>query len=249
MSDNPGTQSGGRLLGLPSEIRVLIYGMVFPTRRIGLYAAAELFRSGQKDNHRSAALLATCRTIYAEAKPVLYENTEFQISCSCKSSTAMDSEDGYSWDFSMLFDTTSDEQPSDEQSSDDQPAEVSPAKNSECSRAVLAAKPLIEQVRKLLIEITLPKSDFRVNLESKNRWYEILTSELTVLSEAPRLKNVHIEFDVYAGAETAAAFDSIMNLLSTVMYRVNPTISIDPSFRDADFEPSSYHDMLARFNW
>jgi len=81
MSDNVGVgaQTGGRLLALPSEIRLLIYELVLPPCSIDLYGAATGSRRGRDNHDRHPALLATCRTIHDEAKPVLYENTEFHV--------------------------------------------------------------------------------------------------------------------------------------------------------------------------
>jgi hypothetical protein len=70
MSDNVAPQSRCHLLGLPSEIRLLIYEELFPPRRIDMT---------DKKLGLDTAILATCRTIHKEAKPVLYENTEFEI--------------------------------------------------------------------------------------------------------------------------------------------------------------------------
>lgn len=70
MSDNVAPQSRCHLLGLPSETRLLIYEELFPPRSI--YMA-------RKKLGLDTAILETCRLIHKEAKPVLYENTEFEI--------------------------------------------------------------------------------------------------------------------------------------------------------------------------
>lgn len=70
MSDNVAPQSRCHLLGLPSEIRLLIYEELFPPRTINMI---------DKELELETAILATCRTIHGEAKPVLYEKTEFLI--------------------------------------------------------------------------------------------------------------------------------------------------------------------------
>lgn len=97
-------QHGGQLLGLPSEIRALIvsrirvesaqdlplivtfryvqYEQMFPRAKFHIYA---INGSLHKEEHRHytvgecVAVLATCRAIYEEAKPVLYNRTEFCI--------------------------------------------------------------------------------------------------------------------------------------------------------------------------
>jgi hypothetical protein len=243
MSDDHGTQQDGRLLKLPSEIRIIIHGLVFPPGGNGLYVTVEPDRWVRRHNHRTPALLATCRTIYSEAKSVLYENTEFQISCSYNLPIAEDSKDAF-WEGSL-----SDESTSEEESSDDPPAVKSSAEDSGYVEAILKAKPLIEQMRKLLVRILLPDDYFWLDSEDKNRWYQNLTFEITSLSEAPNLKKIHIEFDVCGGTEVAGAFDRIMRLLSRAMCRIAPTISIGPSLQRTDFEPLIYHDTLARLAW
>ena len=81
MSDNPGAQPGGQLLALPSEVRLLIYEMIFPPCRVDLYTSKWV--DGGDHSNRSPAVLATCQTIHTEAKPVLYENTEFHVGLTC----------------------------------------------------------------------------------------------------------------------------------------------------------------------
>lgn len=81
MSDNLAAQREGCLLALPSEIRVLIYEMVFPARRVNLYHSEQM--DEEHRTGRSTAILATCNTIYNEAKPILYENTEFYLGLTC----------------------------------------------------------------------------------------------------------------------------------------------------------------------
>lgn len=73
MSDNVAPQSRCHLLGLPSEIRLLIYEELFPPRCVNMI---------RNELALDTAILSTCRTIHKEAKPVLYENTEFHIELS-----------------------------------------------------------------------------------------------------------------------------------------------------------------------
>ena len=81
MSDNLGAQPGGHLLALPSEVRLLIYELIFPPCRVDLCTSKWIDGEGQSG--RSTAILTTCQTIYTEAKPILYENTEFNVGLSC----------------------------------------------------------------------------------------------------------------------------------------------------------------------
>lgn len=81
MSDDIEARPGGHLLALPSEVRLLIYGMIFPACRVNLYTSDRV----DEEDHvvRCPAILATCHTIHAEAKPVLYQNTEFYLGLTC----------------------------------------------------------------------------------------------------------------------------------------------------------------------
>lgn len=97
------TQHGGRLLGLPAEIRVLIvsalcddeyeilltdalqyrqYKQMFPLDEVNIYAVQGSLHKSEDAHHIAGdhvAILATCRTIYTEAKPILYNQTKFCI--------------------------------------------------------------------------------------------------------------------------------------------------------------------------
>ena len=81
MSDNLGAQPGGNLLALPSEVRLLIYELIFPPCTVDLYTSKWI--DGEDRSSRTPAILATCQTIYTEAKPIFYQNTEFNVGLSC----------------------------------------------------------------------------------------------------------------------------------------------------------------------
>lgn len=88
MSDNLDAQPGGRLFKLPAEVRLLIYEHLFPPCKVNIHAPLEGEWVDDNDIHVKSidiAILATCRTIYTEAAPVLYENTEFYIRLECSS--------------------------------------------------------------------------------------------------------------------------------------------------------------------
>jgi hypothetical protein len=91
----PAIQLGGILFKLPKELRLHIYGMMFPPGEISLFsfrnhlklARKRLQPAGYHYHPRQAArdyvaMLSTCRAVYDEAKFVLYQNTEFHIHCS-----------------------------------------------------------------------------------------------------------------------------------------------------------------------
>ena len=80
-----GVQPGGLLFKLPVELRLEIYDLIFPRETVGIFAVSR--RLLKADNATvsagdSVSVLATCRAIHDEAKPVLYTNTHFDISCS-----------------------------------------------------------------------------------------------------------------------------------------------------------------------
>lgn len=67
-------------LDLPAEIRLLIYRQMFPRDKLDVYAIKGSLHKAEHVHHVASdhlAILTTCRTIYTEAKPVLYVNTEF----------------------------------------------------------------------------------------------------------------------------------------------------------------------------
>lgn len=81
MSDNLAPQSG-RLLGIPSEVRLLIYEKMFPPCKLDLYAYDNTLIKGIHSRLVASDflnLLATCRTVHDEATPVLHANTEFHV--------------------------------------------------------------------------------------------------------------------------------------------------------------------------
>jgi len=254
MSDDLTTQTGGQLLALPSEVRLLIYGMIFPPCQIDIYQAATGFRYGRDDHGRHPALLAVCRTIYTEAKPVLYGNTDFHMWCGYRSEFEIaDTEDALSEDSlsegspsegSLSEDSLSEDSPSKDQSHE----EPSP-EDPELSRRILEAKPLIHEMRKLSLEITLTDANSWSDVEAKGKWYRQATSDVTFLLEAPHLKQVHIELSATDMPGIAAELNQMIGLLSQVMHRAAPTISIDSSLRATDFEPSTYFDLITKRNW
>jgi hypothetical protein len=70
------------LLNLPAEVRLLIYKQMFPRDKFDVYAIKGSLHKAADVHHIAGdhvAILTTCRTIYIEAKPVLYSNTEFCI--------------------------------------------------------------------------------------------------------------------------------------------------------------------------
>jgi hypothetical protein len=80
----PETHPGGFLFKLSPELRLMIYEQMFPPDPVDLFSFGKnlikLPNPGiVAGNH--VAVLATSRTIYDEAQPVLYKNTRFVIDC------------------------------------------------------------------------------------------------------------------------------------------------------------------------
>ena len=70
------------LLDLPAEIRVMIYQQMFPPERVDIYAIKGSLHKTEDASFDAGdylAILTACRALYAEAKPVLYNNSEFCI--------------------------------------------------------------------------------------------------------------------------------------------------------------------------
>ena len=69
-------------LDLPAEIRLMIYKQMFPRDELDVYAVKGSLHKAEHVDHVASdhlSILTTCRTIYNEAKPVLYNNTEFCV--------------------------------------------------------------------------------------------------------------------------------------------------------------------------
>jgi len=87
-------QSEGPLLRLPEELRRIIYKLVFPPGKTNLFSVRDHLKLARQPRRYPGpnklwsfgrdyiALMTTCRAIHEEAKPILYENTEFVIHCS-----------------------------------------------------------------------------------------------------------------------------------------------------------------------
>jgi hypothetical protein len=162
MSDNVVSQSRCHLLDLPSEIRLLIYEELFPPRSIDMT---------DKKLGLDTAILATCRTIHKEAKPVLYENTEFEIALRSDGTHMGPCDD-----------------------------------DTENAKRI---QPLFTLAHKLCLTIVLGTSQGRKLRE--------MTSELTRLDEAPRLKELHIEFQDCGSYEAVQwQFDLVVGVLDLV---------------------------------
>lgn len=68
-----------RFLELPAELRLSIYEYVFETGPCGLLVAEYVYKDTIGSYFRDTALLYTCRAVYAEARFVLFDRTDFTI--------------------------------------------------------------------------------------------------------------------------------------------------------------------------
>lgn len=84
---------------LPIEIRLMIYERLFPPHNFRIWVVNGHFR--RRDEHYvfsgRAALLATCRVIYAEARPVFSASNKFSIDLDNANSQDMDLEKHLPW--------------------------------------------------------------------------------------------------------------------------------------------------------
>lgn len=79
------TQPGGLLFKLPAELRLEIYDLIFPHETVGLFAVRNQLLKAPNAKVAAGdclAVLATCHAIHDEARPALYANTHFEVSCS-----------------------------------------------------------------------------------------------------------------------------------------------------------------------
>jgi len=104
-------------------------------------------------------------------------------------------------------------------------------------------------MRNLSLGVTFKDSDSWEDLEDKDRWFEELSSELSLLSEAPHLKEVYITFEASGGKRIKEDLDQAISVISRSITCVAVTAMIDPSLRFTDFQPCAYHDMLTKLKW
>lgn len=222
MSDNLGPQPGGHLLGLPAEVRLLIYEKILSPCKVNL-VALDGSQDGTENGH--LAILATCRTIYTEAKPILHENTKFHIGFP------------YAYDPYQVFGNPRfDWDPPTLQMVDQK------------------VRPLLSWLRKLSIVFVLTPNGVWDTPEDEDENLEDVTAKLTLLGDAPQLKEVHITFQHTVEVEdedddVADALDDIIGVVSRVLKCSVVSIAIDPSLQITDFQPSSYFDKIAELNW
>jgi len=229
MSDNLDAQPGGRLLKLPSEIRLLIYEHVFPPCKVDIHAPRGSEWVDENDIHAKRvdiALLLTCRTIHAEAAPVLYENTEFFIRFACAGPYLQSMEVAkYPFYAQMLVYLRG------------------------------GVRSLYTQARKVSLSFFF--TDSSAWEAAERLWFRNLISELVRLGQGPKLKQLHITFeaDDYSRPTLRMLramhkeFDHVLGVFSEVDCRATVTTAIHPSIGPTDIDLSTYFAALAVFPW
>jgi hypothetical protein len=174
-----------------------------------------------------AAIIATCRNIYTEAAPVLYENIEFYITLACSGRDLISmSPAGKSRVYSQLL--------------QDLHGRV---------------RSLSDSVR--MISLSVLFTDSRLRGEQEYKWFQRLNSELTRLVGAPKLKTLHITFEAgdflmlaqggYTPVEKEV--EHVLATLSEVECHATVTALFHPSLNDTDAKPSMYLDTIVKLQW
>lgn len=229
MSDNLDAQPGGRLLALPSEIRLLIYEQLFPPCKVDIHAPRR--NSWVDANHghvRSVdvALLTTCRTIYAEAAPVLYGNTDFYIRSACSGPE--------------LYFIKAEKH------------RVYPLRLQDLQGRV---RSLLSLARKISLSIVF--TDNELWEDSERTWIQQLLSELARLGSALKLKHLHITFEAdghsfsthRGDAAVEKEFEHVLGMLGEIECHAAVTKAVDPSLGQTDFKVATYLDTIVKLRW
>ena len=228
MSDNLNAQPGGHLFKLPDEIRLLIYEYVFPPCKVDIHAP----RPGEwiddddiHDETADVALLSTCRTIYAEAAPVLYENTEFFIRFACSGPD--------------LHSTTAAKEQFYAELAQDMRGRV---------------RSLLTQARYVSLSIYFGDISAWGAWEGPEpRWFRQVTNELIRLGDAPKLKQLHVTFEADENSRPAlSGFPEMSRKINHVLGELRDfhnwpvvTTAVHPSIGPAHINLSLYFDALA----
>jgi hypothetical protein len=229
MSDNLDAQPGGRLLKLPSELRLLIYEHIFPPCKVDIHAPRDGQWVDDDDAHVKTvdiALLTTCRTIHAEATPILYANTEFYLRFACSSRRLISMEGGKHKVYAQLLQDLRGR-----------------------------ARSLFSQARKVCLSFYF--TDNRAWEEAEGEWFRQLISELARLGEAPKLKQLHItlEADDWSWPaprilpKISEEFELVLGVLNEVETRAVVTTAVHPSLANTNIELATYLDTLAKLPW
>jgi hypothetical protein len=246
-----GSQPGGVLFKLPKELRLQIYNAMLPPGKIYLCSIRDHLKLARSPPHPSEddfgsdlsaddsnddpddysprlaardyiAMLATCRAIHEEGKPIIYENTHFKIHCSGEARTrcflihmkprhARDSNDIWrSW--------------------------------RDCSPETDVFHHL-QHARSISFNVYLDPHTMSVD-----PWLQQMPAEI---SAAPNLRKLHISFQCAMNAVYSAEFqtqaDYTMALFGSIKCKCPVTVAMETSIGHLGvkgFKTASYFDML-----
>lgn len=229
MSDNPDAQPGGRFLALPKELRLLIYEQLFPPCKVDIHAPRKTSWVDDIDcyvERVDVALLATCRTMYAEAAPILYENTEFHIRLACSGPDLrlmkIEKHRVYA---QLLRDLRG------------------------------RVRSLFSQARKVSLSVLFTDSEMWEEPERqwfRDLTFEL--PELCEAPKLEQL-HITLEVDEYSAVSRRLfpminkEFEQVLAVLSVVESRAAVTVAAHPSLSFADVELSTYVDAIAKLPW
>jgi hypothetical protein len=230
MSDNLNAQPSGRLLALPKELRLFIYEQLFPPCKIDIHAPRHNSWVDVDDVHakrpRDLAILTTCRAIYAEAKPVLYDNTEFHIRFACSGPDLYMMQAGKHRTYARLL--------------QDMQGRV---------RSVLA------QARRVSLSILFTDSDLWEDSEEE-WFYQLTSElarlgearqlkHLHIMFEADENSGPARHEHVVIGRE----FDRVLGVLSKIKCPAAVTTTVHHSLRQTDFKLEKYLGTIVELRW
>jgi hypothetical protein len=238
----PEAHPGGILFKFPAELRLKIYECMFQPVEIDIFQFRyNLIKEPKWDlvAGQHVAILATCRAIYKEAQPVLYDNTRFIVHCSwhpyvgpqSASEAVRDKYSGMVWAQRPSLSDTDTDTDSDTSMSDG---------SDESDYAIVEWKKIthLQQARRLMVNINL---DGQYEGE-EDAWFQDISS-------ACDLKRLHILlFDGGKGTVATAQedLDLIMAKLEVLECKGTITAMVFPSDGAARLSLDSYHRMLER---
>jgi len=229
MSDNIYAQPGGHLLKLPSEIRLLIYEYVFPPCKVDIHAPRPnswVDADDVRAKPAGLALLKTCRTIYAEALPVLYEHTEFHVRFACSGPDLHMMQIGKSQVYARLL--------------RDMQGRV---------------RSLLSQARKVSLSILFTDSGVWKKPEKAWFHYLIYELARLGDARRLRQLHITFEADENSGptrhdyAAVRREFDFVLSLLGVMEFRAVVTAAVHPSLSQTDIKLGTYLDTIVKLQW
>jgi len=211
-----GSQPGGLLFKLPTELRLEIYDLIFPRESVDVFAVRNQLLKAPNAKVSAGdcvAILATCRAIRDEAKAALYANTHFEIMCSLELAPA-------TWR-SMVE------------------AELGPFRW--LSRMTSERSIDIQQARNIGLNIKCTREALSKNWG--NTWLDKLPA---YISSVTNLKSLHIKLstDRLFPVDVKKQADHVLPLLAKLKCTGRITAAMDLSLGDVGFETVSYDAML-----